>query len=509
MNYLRDVIYRLRSGQSERRIAVDLQLSRPTVHKYHELAETQGWLRPERDLPAEADLSAVLGDTPRPPQQPSSLAPYQAAVLALLDQGLETMAVYDRLRDSYGYAGSYSSVLRYVHRLCPPEPEVVVRIQCAPGEEAQVDFGTVGKVYDLVTALIRTVYVFVATLSYSRHQYAELVFDQTTPTWIGLHRRAFASWGGVPQRIVLDNLKAAVVKAQLHDPILGEAYRRLAQHYGFLVHPNRPATPQHKGKVENGVHYVQRNFWAGQNFTDLRVANEQLQRWVTERAGTRRHGTTHQAPLQLFADHERAALLPLPDEPFELLDTRPAKVHPDCHVVLNGSYYSVPYRYVGQTVEAHLGERLVQLYHGQDLLASHPRAQQRGEWHARLEDYPRDKAAYLERTPERCRQSAARLGPATHQIVATLLADRPLDRLRSVQSLLGLEETVGPHHLEAACARAVHFGDLRYRRVKEILNAALDQQPLPDAPAETTPQTFTFARSSAEFFAAGEEESAC
>jgi transposase len=509
MNYLRDLIYRLRSGQSERRIARDLQLSRPTVHKYHQLAAVHDWLRPERALPVEAELVAVLGTAPRPPRQPSSLAPYQETVAALLDQGLELTALYDRLRDGYGYTGSYSAVRRYVQHLCPPEPDVVVRVQCAPGEEAQVDFGQVGKLFDPQSGQVRTVYVFVATLSYSRHQYAELVWDQTTPTWIGLHRRAFETWGGVPRRIVLDNLTAGVSKVLIHDPILGEAYRRLAQHYGFLASPTRPRTPQHKGKVENGIHYVQRNFMAGQVFTDLRAANTALQLWVTERAGTRRHGTTHQAPLRLFADHEQAALLPLPAEPFELLDTRRAKVHPDCHVVLNGSYYSVPYRYVGQTVEAHIGERLVELYQGSDLLASHPRARHPGAWHTRLEHYPRDKAAFLERTPDRCRQLAQRVGPATQQVVETLLADRPLDRLRSVQALLRLEETVGPHRLEAACARALYFGDPQYRRVKEILNAALDQQPLPDTPEAPPAQTFAFARASADFFAGAGEVTAC
>lgn len=118
--------------------------------------------------------------------------------------------------------------------------------------------------YDPATDRLRPAYAFVATLSYSRHQYAELVFDQKVSTWIALHRRAFASWGGVPRRIVPDNLKAGVAQALVHDPVLGEAYRRMAQHYGFLISPTKPHTARHKGKVENGVHYLQRNFMAGQ-----------------------------------------------------------------------------------------------------------------------------------------------------------------------------------------------------------------------------------------------------
>jgi transposase len=186
------------------------------------------------------------------------------------------------LQDDHGYRGSYSSVRRYVRKLRPAEPEVVVRVHTAPGEEVQVDFGSVGQLYDPDKGCTRRAHVFVATLSYSRHQYAELVFDQKVPTWIALHRNAFESWGGVPKRVVPDNLKAAVVKVVLHDPVLGEAYRRLAQHYGFLISPTRPYTPRHKGKVENGVRYVKRNFMAGQEFLDIHVANQRLKTWVRE-----------------------------------------------------------------------------------------------------------------------------------------------------------------------------------------------------------------------------------
>jgi hypothetical protein len=217
------------------------------------------------------------------------------------------------------------------------------------------------------------------------------------------------------------------------------------------------------------------------------------------------HGTTHQPPLLLFREHEQAALLPLPAQPFTLYEIKPVKVHPDCHVVIDGSFYSVPYRYIGQTLDAHVEERVVQLFHGQELVATHPRCQEAGQWQTRLEHYPADKAAYLERTPERCRQIAACLGAATSQVVATLLAERPLDRLRAVQAILRLEESVGAQRLEAACARALYFGDVRYRRIKEILNSAADREPLPDSISTLAARPFAFARSPTEFFAPPQE----
>ena len=175
-------------------------------------------------------------------------------------------------------------------------------------------------------------------------------------------------------------------------------------------------------------------------------------------------------------------------------------------MTIAGSYYSVPFRYVGQTLDAHIGERVVQLFGGQDLVATHERSQQPGTWHTRLAHYPPDKAAYLERTPARCREIAAQVGPATAQAVESLLSERPLDRLRSAQGILRLQESVGAPRLERACARAIHFGVVSYRQIKAILNAALDQAPLPEETSPATKERFVFARSALEFFAPAREE---
>jgi len=504
MNYLQDLIYRLRAGESERQIARDLQVSRQTVHKYKVWAQEQGYLNLSQPLPELAILLAALGPNVEPPKVGSTLLPHQETVEELLKQGVEMTAIWQRLKENHGYQGSYSAVRRFVQRLQPSEPEAFVRVHTAPGEEMQVDFGHVGQLFDPVSGRLRRAYVFVATLCYSRHQYAEFSFDQKVPTWLGLHRRAFENFGGVPKRVVPDNLKAAVLKALVYDPVLGEAYRRLALHYDFLISPTKSGVARHKGKVESGVHYVKRNFLAGQQFVDINTANQRLGVWVREVAGTRDHGTTHQAPLGLFAQYEQAALQELPATPFSLHQIKPVKVHPDCHVVLDGSYYSAPYRYIGQRLDAYVSDQMVELYCGVELVASHVRCTRSGQWQTRMEDYPPEKAAYLIQTPAYCRKMAAEIGPATLQVVETLLGERPLNQLRAVQAILGLQKTVGPERLEAACARAVYFGDVHYRQIKKILNAALDREPLPVEPtpdtSATQPRLFTFARSGEEFF---------
>ena len=500
VNYYTDIIYRIRSGESERQIARDLGICRPTVNKYKLKAQAEGFLA-EAEMPATPKVAESLGPAGQPPKTPSSVAPYHEVVQHYVDQGLEMTAIFQRLKEQHGYTGSYSSVRRYVPQFKPVEVEAFVRMHCAAGEEMQVDFGNVGDLFDPQMGKVRPAYAFVATLSHSRHQYAELVFDQKTATWIGLHQRAFESFGGVTRRVVLDNLKAGVIKALVIDPVLGEAYRKLAQHYHFLVSPNKPRTPRHKGKVENGVHYLQRNFMAGQQFVDLPSANQHLRIWVLETAGARQHGTTHQAPLVVFRAVEQPALQPLPEEPFTLWEIRTAKVHPDCHIVVDYSYYSVPYRLVGQTVEVHIHERVLHIYAGQELLRTHLRAQHKGQWRTEMADYPAYKAEYLTHTPAYCRQLAEQIGPATLQVVEELLADVVLERLRSVQAILKLAKSVGAARLEAACKRALYFGDGRYRRIKEILNAALEQEPLPElCQPVLLPQEFIFARKAHEFF---------
>lgn len=152
MNYLRDLIYRLRAGESERRIAQDLKVSRPTVHKYKIWADSQGYLNPEQPLPELAVLVAALGPAPQPPQMISTLEPYRATVEQLLGQGVELTAIWQRLQQNYRYAGSYSAVRRFVQHLRPSEPEAIVRVQREPGEEMQVDFGSAGQLFDRARA---------------------------------------------------------------------------------------------------------------------------------------------------------------------------------------------------------------------------------------------------------------------------------------------------------------------------------------------------------------------
>lgn len=499
---IREILRRLQLGERDRRIARDLHISRKTVSKYHEWAAAQGLLT--GPLPEAAALQAALAATlpvVRPPTTPSSVERFRQRIVDLRKQGVECRAIHQILRDEGGFTGAYQSVYRFVRRLEPRTPDAVVRIETPPGDEAQVDFGYAGLMHDPRSGTRRKAWAFVMTLSFSRHSYVEFVFDQDVATWLRCHRRAFEWFGGVPRRVVVDNLKAAIVKAVLYDAIVQRAYRECAEHYGFLISPCRPRTPEHKGKVEQGVHYVARNFLAGRAWRDIVEANERVLVWCIETAGRRIHGTTKEPPVARFDEIERTTLLSLPTAPYALATWKKAKLHPDCHVVFEDAFYSAPHRLIGQRLWLRGADTTVQIFHEHQLVASHPRASRRGQRITNPDHLPPAKVAGLLATPAGCVRRASDIGPATSELVGRLLGERPLDRLRTVLGILKLAHKFGPRRLECACTRALRYDDLAYATIKRILERGLDQ--VAESTAPTPPREPTlplFARPVTDFF---------
>lgn len=496
---IRTLLLHLRDNPSDRAVAQETGVHRRTVRRYRQWAVQEGMLTdPLPTLEAiHARLAATL-PTQQPPQQVSSVEPYRDLVIELHRAGVEMAAMHQRLKER-GFEGSYSAVRRFVQHLEAREPDAVVRVECAPGEEAQVDFGYAGTLIDPATGQHRKAWVFVMTLSHSRHQFATCVFDQSVVTWLHVHQQAFEFFGGVPQRMVCDNLKAAIVRACFEDPQVPQTYQECAQHYGFRIAPCRIRTPQHKGKVEQGgVHYVKRNFFGGRTPTSLPQTNRDLRQWCLETAGTRIHGTTRQVPLEQFAAVAQAALKPLPLQPYDLGVWKQVTVYRDCYVCFEHAFYSVPFRLIGQVVQVRGGTTTVRIYTPDyDLVATHQRATQPGERITHLDHLPPTKVDGLLWTRPRAQAEAAAVGPATGQVVADLLADPTVERLPMARRLLGLRERFGATRLEAACAWAQQHADrCTYATIKRILVQGLDQEPT--TPADLPPPAVTFARSAAE-----------
>ena len=244
---IRELLRHIQASSSDRRVHRETGVHRLTVKRYREWAAERGLLA--GPLPPIEELQALIEATlpnQRPPQNVSSVEPYQDIVEKLQKEGVEIAAIRERLKER-GYTGSYSAVYRFVRKLDPRLPEATVRVERKPGEEGQADFGYAGRMIDPETGELRKTWAFVLTLSWSRHQYVEFVFDQKLGTWLLLHCHAFEWLGGVPERLVIDNLKAAIIRACWDDPEAQYSYRECAEHYGFLISPCRPRTPEHKG----------------------------------------------------------------------------------------------------------------------------------------------------------------------------------------------------------------------------------------------------------------------
>jgi hypothetical protein len=313
------------------------------------------------------------------------------------------------------------------------------------------------------------------TLCDSRHQYAEVVWDQKVRTWLRCHRNAFEFFGGVPERIILDNLKAAIIRHCHHDPEVQRAYADFANGYGCKIDPCKPGTPEHKGRVERGVGYVKGAFFPDRVFRNINDTNRQLLEWVLGEAGHRVHGTTRELPLKAFAEREKVALRPLPAKRPELASWSEAKLHPNCHVTVEKAYYSAPYRHVGCQLDVRVTETIVELYLNGEVVALHPIATRPGQFRTNPEHYPPDKAAYLEKTPQWCLRRALEVGPQCRVFVDKLFNKGVTRNLNAVQGTLRLCDKFGAARLEAACAWAVEHDTIRYQSVKDTLAQGLDQ----------------------------------
>ena len=491
---MRDVVevyLHWQAGSPIQTIARSLGIDRKTIRKYVQVAQAAG-ITPGRPLTPEEWARFVQDRFPAlvDPKARSSWYSEVDAHRDLIRERLQTnraTTVWQRLCSQTGLNVSLSTFRRYLRLAMPdvadPSRVVVWRPEVEPGEEAQVDFGSLGMWTDPRTGKRHHVYAFAMVLAFSRHLFVRPVLRLDAPTWLRCHVAAFAFFEAVPQRVVLDNLKDGVVKPDLYDPQYNRAYEELAAHFGVLLDPCRSGHPKDKPRVERAVPYIRESFWRGQSFASYDEMVARALRWCQEVAGRRIHGTTHQRPLELFAAEEQPVMRPLPPQPLELAIWTTAKVAPDAHCSISGVLYSVPWQYVGEQLSVRVGEQTVRFYRGADLVKTHPRRRDRGR-QTDPADLPSDRLAFYQRNPRWCRLQAEQMGPAVVQAVSELLAENTLVHLRQVQGILRLAQTYGSQRLDAACRRALAHGDPRYRTVKNILQQGLDAQGLLDLPGD-------------------------
>lgn len=492
MHRIQELVRLHRLQRSTRDMARLLGMGRTTMQGYLTALGKAGLLdgSPE-ELPGmevlAAAVQAQLGPARVPPQQRSSVEGHRAEIDRQRKKGAQATAIHDWLRlNAPGYTGSLSAVKRLCRRLAQadgPQPtEIAIRVETPPGAVAQVDFAYAGLRYDPGRGILRKSWLFLMTLSFSRHHFAELVFDQTSETWVELHVAAFEFFGGVPKVIVPDNLKAAVITAAFgasDDAVLNRTYRELARHYGFQIDPAPPRAPEKKGKVERNVSYVRSSFLSTHDSVDINVDRKALRRWLLEVAGARRHGTTGRAPLELFEEFERPALLDLPSARYEIVVWKQAKVHRDVHVQVEGAFYSVPWRHVTKEVWVCRGPSHLTIHVGEEVVATHPRLP-RGQRSTVESHLPEHRGDLRHRACEHWMNRARRMGEEVTGLVEEIFAlDDVLSQLRKVQAVVRLLEGYPRERATRASRRARRFACLDYRTIKNILVKGLDLEPLP------------------------------
>ena len=496
----RRALVRMRQGDSDRQIAAARIMGRRTAARLRELGTEHHWLDVAGPMPADDAIAAALGQPKRASTTVSSLAAQRERIQGWAEQGVSGVAIFAALQREQGWSGSYSAVRRILADIRRDEPpETSCRLDFAPGEAVQVDFGA-GPMLMHPDDKMRRTWAFVMTLCFSRHQYVEFVWDQSAATWLGCHRRAFEWFGAVPGRVTIDNAKCAITKACAKDPTVQRAYAECAEGYGFKIDPCPPYDPQKKGIVESGVKYVKGNFLALREFRSLADLNEQARAWVTNVAGVRIHGTTRQTPLALFAT-ERPLMQALPAIAPDLGTWHQVTLYRDCHVKFDYRLYSAPFALVGKVLWLRATDSAVALYDEFRHVATHARATKPGERKTLRDHLPPQAQAFLARDRQWLGAQASVVGTSCAQLIDRLLADKILERLRAAQGVISLGKTYGNVRLEAACARALAHDSPFYRTVKSILSTGADKTP----PVEPfTPAAYAnprFARDAATLFA--------
>jgi transposase len=473
MSQQQSIITLWQHGWSFRRIARELQLRRETVSKYvrqHEAAVSKAAI-PLTGSALEPEVKPAISLTGSLAAGRQSLClPLSEVIESAVQAGLSAQRIYQDLAGGHQFAGSYHSVQRFVRQLRQAQPIPFVRMEVEAGLEAQVDFGLGAWV--LVDGRRKRPHLFRIVLSHSRKAYSEVVWRQTTESFIRCLENAFRYFGGVPKTLVIDNLRAAVTRADWYDPELNAKVAEFCRHYNTAMLPTRPAMPQHKGKIEAGVKFAQNNALKGRSFESLSAQNLFLTEWESGVADTRIHGTTRQQVGKVFNEVERSTLLPLPTSLFPAFEEAPRTVHQDGYIELQRAYYSVPPEYVGRQVWARWESRLVRVFNQRrEVIAVHVRvepgkfATEPNHLHSPYRRIVEHGQAYL-------LDRARLIGAHTGSWAEGMIQQRGPIGVRVLHGLLALAQKHPVKALEHAAQKALHHGAWRLRDLRALLEQA-------------------------------------
>lgn len=462
----------LQRGVSQREIERRTGVDRKTIRRYAESSKsptpTTG---PEPAAPANSSTPAIGSSallravmTPASAPAESACAPHGEWIDQQLDLGRNAMSIYQELVEQRGFKHGYNSVKRFVAKRRAREPERFDVLEFPPGEEAQVDFGLGAPTLKAKGRNLRP-YLFVMTLKYSGKSFRKTVWKADQETWSRLHEEAFHAFGGCPHYVVLDNLKAGVLRPDLYEPELNPLYAALLRHYGVVADPCRVRDPNRKGTVENAIQHTQSTALKGKRFDSLDAQNEWLAHWEERWAAPRIHGRKKRQVLEMFHE-EKAHLQPLPIERFRFFRQEQRTVDDAGLIQVEGSYYAAlpagPHSQL--TVRIYTREIEILGANGH-CLRRHAKSLRKGSFTLeagdRLYNPSRESARLLSK--------AERIGPETAAFAQELFARLGRPGQRALYGLISLVRTYPSATIEHVCQQMRAADCISYSAVKGAL----------------------------------------
>jgi transposase len=409
----------------------------------------------------------------------SILDEYKEYIDIQVAKDLTAKRIFQDLQRDFDYTGSYDTVKKYVSKIKKVTPKPYMVLNTLPGEESQVDFGYIGTLN--VNGKRKKSWVFVMTLSYSRYMYIEIVFNQSVKTFIECHKNAFRYFGGVPETVKIDNLKAAILEADFYEPTVQKNYAAFAAHYGFWAQPCRVRTPTDKGKVESNVNYVKDNCFKNRYFENIDEATNFAREWLDTIANVRKHGTTKKVPIEVFKSVEKEKLLALPIEDFILSHSVKCTVNTNCHISYDGNYYSAPYAYIGQEVNAIVVNGLIKIYFNEKEIALHSLwTGEKGNYITNNEHYPHSKNISSEDILSRQREEMKEIGVHALEFFEKFIQQENIKKYdyRSISGVLSLRKHYSNKLIDNACLRAISYDAYSYKIIKRICEKGIIDLPI-------------------------------
>ena len=463
----------LAAGRSQREIARITGVDRKTVRIW--ALRITGV---DSISPGVATGSAPHIPPPRPPAptfiSPSACEPHRTFITEQLHLRRNYTAIYQDLVDRFSFAASYNSVKRFAGTVVAKEPEQFDRLEFAPGEEVQVDYGEGALTRVAGTERYRRPRLFVMTMRYSRRSFRRVVWESSQQTWARLHEQAWRYFGGCCSYVVLDNLKEGVIKPDLYEPELNPVYRDVLAHYGVVADPARVRDPNRKGTVENAIQHTQSTALKGRRFETIEEQNIFLEQWEIKWAAPRIHGSTRRQVEAMFQE-ERVHLKPLPMEGFRYYTECERTVADDSCVRIDHSSYAARPALIGSRVLVRLYEHQIEIRHRHShaLLRTHPRALRPGSLLLPDDERPFNPS----RETRRILSQAAEIGPATLALCQHWFERDGRVGQRKLWGIVGLAKRYPRRLIDQACAQALRENVGSFKAIKQLterlLNSAL------------------------------------